>query len=62
MKEDALRLLTQAELARRWRLSERTLVRWRTLGKGPAWLKLNDRVRYRAEDVDAFERLRLRTG
>ena len=62
MKEEAPRLLTQAELAERWRVSERTLMRWRTLGKGPAWRKLNDRVRYRAEDVDAFERLRLRHG
>jgi predicted site-specific integrase-resolvase len=54
------RHLTQAELAERWRLSERTLDRWRTEGKGPAWLRLNGRIRYRWEDVLAFERLRLR--
>jgi len=56
----AQRLLTQAELAERWRVSERTLHRWRMLGKVPAWLMLNGRVRYREEDVNAFERLRLR--
>ena len=27
-----------------------------TLGKGPAWMKLNGRILYRAEDVLAFER------
>jgi hypothetical protein len=54
--------LTQAELARRWRLSERTLDRWRTEGKGPAWLRLNGRIRYRLEDVLAFERSRRRTS
>lgn len=48
--------LTPAELARRWQVSERTLGRWRVLGKGPAWLKLNGRVRYGEDDVQAFER------
>ena len=57
-----LRHLTQDELAARWRISERTLDRWRALGTGPAWLKLNGRVRYRLEDVEAFERLRLRNS
>jgi predicted site-specific integrase-resolvase len=54
------RHLTPHELAERWQVSERTLNRWRDLGTGPAWLKLNGRIRYRLEDVDAFERLRLR--
>jgi hypothetical protein len=53
--------LTQAALAERWRLSERTLDRWRSESKGPAWLRLNGRIRYRMEDVLAFERLRLRS-
>ena len=55
------RHLTQAELAERWQFSERTLDRWRVLGKGPAWLRLNGRIRYRLEDVLAFERSRLRS-
>ena len=54
------RHLTQAELAERWRVSTRTLDRWREAGKGPAWMKLNGRVLYRTEDVLAFERARLR--
>ena len=52
----------QAELARRWRISPRTLERWRCAGTGPAWLRLNGRVLYRLEDVLAFERARLRRG
>lgn len=52
--------LTQAELAERWRMSVRTLDRWRDLAKGPPWLTLNGRIRYRLEDVEAFERSRLR--
>ena len=46
--------LTQAELARRWRLSPRTLERWRWLGQGPSFLKLGGRVAYRIEDIEAF--------
>ena len=47
--------LTQTEVARRWRLSPRTLERWRWLGQGPAFLKLGGRVAYRLEDIEAFE-------
>ena len=47
------------ELALRLRVSLRTLERWRAAGTGPAWMKLNGRIRYRLEDVDAFERARL---
>ena len=50
-----LRHLTPAELAARWRVSPRTLERWRVNGTGPCWLKLCGRVVYRQEDVDLFE-------
>jgi hypothetical protein len=40
-------------------LSRRTLERWRAAGTGPAWVKLNGRIRYRAEDIEAFEQHRL---
>jgi predicted site-specific integrase-resolvase len=52
--------LVQRELAQRWRLSPRTLERWRSAGTGPAWLRLNGRVVYPLEHVIAFERARLR--
>ena len=48
-------LLRQAELARRWRISPRTLERWRWLGQGPAYLKIGGSVAYREDDVLAYE-------
>lgn len=51
---------TQAELARRWRVSVRTLDRRRAAGTGPAWLRLNGRILYPIEDVLAYERAQVR--
>lgn len=45
----------QAELAFRWRISPRTLERWRCTKTGPIFLKIGGRVVYRLEDVEAFE-------
>lgn len=50
-----VRHMHQAELARRWSISPRTLERWRYLNQGPAFLKLGGRILYRLEDVEAFE-------
>jgi hypothetical protein len=52
----------QVELARRWKLSPRTLERWRWLGQGPKYLKIGGRVVYRAEDIEAFEADQVRTS
>ena len=52
--------LNQTELARRWRMSQRTLERWRWLGEGPAHLKIGGRVLYRLQDIEAFEAAQLR--
>ena len=50
--------LHQAELAARLNISPRTLERWRSIGEGPAFLKIGGRVMYRLEDVEAFEQAR----
>ena len=47
--------LHQIELANRWRISPRTLERWRWLQQGPPYLKVGGRVVYRLVDVEAFE-------
>ena len=47
--------LNQRQLAARWDVSEATLERWRTEGIGPVFMKLQGRVLYRVEDVEAFE-------
>jgi len=52
--------MTQVELAERWRISEATLERWRTESNGPVFLKLGNQVRYRVQDVEAFEEVALR--
>ena len=53
-------LLTQAALARRWKVSPRTLERWRWLGRGPQYMKVGGQVRYRLPDVEAYEAAQLR--
>lgn len=52
--------LNQIELSRRWNMSERTLERWRWLRQGPRYMKIGGVVRYRIEDVEAFEALQER--
>ncbi len=54
--------LNQTELARRWRISPRTLERWRWVKQGPAFLKIGTHVVYRIEDVVAYEAEQRRTG
>jgi hypothetical protein len=48
-------LLTDAQLAVRWQLSRGTLANQRSQGRGPAYLKLAGRVRYRLLDIEAYE-------
>ena len=54
--------LQEQDLAKRLNLSRRTLQNWRSIGKGPRFLKLSPgrggRVRYRLEDVLAWEQAR----
>jgi hypothetical protein len=49
-------LLTDAQLAVRWQLSRGTLANQRSQGRGPAYIKLAGRVRYRRSDIEAYER------
>jgi hypothetical protein len=51
---------SQAELALRWRISPRTLERWRWSKTGPVYLKIGGRVVYRLEDIEAFEKASIR--
>lgn len=48
--------LTERDLAAHWRLSPRTLQRWREQGTGPAWLRIGGRILYHRDDVLAHER------
>jgi len=50
--------LTQSELAVRFRVSPRTLERWRWLKTGPTYTKLGGKVAYALADIEAYERRR----
>ena len=52
---EPIRHFNPRQLADRWDLSEATLERWRSEGIGPVFLKLQGQVRYRIEDIEAFE-------
>lgn len=50
------RPLTEIELAKRWGISPRTLQLWRRQGKGCPFITIgNHTIRYRMEDVLAYE-------
>lgn len=48
-----IHLLTE-ELARRWKLSPRTLERWRWRGIGPKFRRVGGRVIYAIQEVERF--------
>ncbi len=47
--------LNESELGKRWGINPKTLQRWRTESRGPAYLKLSKRVTYAMEDIVAYE-------
>jgi predicted DNA-binding transcriptional regulator AlpA len=54
--------LNQIELAVRWRVSHRTLERWRWTGEGPRFVKLGGRVVYRLSDIEEYEQAMIRSS
>ena len=44
-------LTTPTELAKRLKVSPRTLQDWRSTGRGPKWIRVGKVVRYRARDI-----------
>jgi len=56
----SIKHLNQRQLADRWDVSEASLERWRSAGIGPVFMKLQGRVLYRQEDVEAYEAESLR--
>jgi len=50
-----MEMLSQNQLADRWKISPSTLEQWRWLGKGPKFLKIGARVLYRSVDINDYE-------
>lgn len=48
--------LCQELVSRRWAVSPRTLEGWRYRQKGPNFVRIGGRVRYRLSDLEDFER------
>lgn len=46
---------TEKCVARKWKLSPKTLQRWRVSAKGPEYIKLGGRVRYSESSIKKFE-------
>jgi DNA-binding transcriptional MerR regulator len=51
---NATHLLTE-EVARRWKISARTLERWRYVGTGPTYRRIGGRVVYTVAEIERFE-------
>lgn len=47
--------LTERDLAEHWRVSNRTLQRWRAEGRGPEWMRIGSRILYSRTTVLAYE-------
>ena len=54
--------INQIELAVRWKISHRTLERWRWTGEGPKFLKVGGRVVYRLSDIEDYEQAIVRSS
>lgn len=47
--------LRAGHLAQRWSMSVRILERWRWERCGPPYMKINGRILYRLDDIEAYE-------
>ncbi|MDB5408846.1 MAG: DNA-binding protein [Rhodospirillales bacterium] len=52
----ALPLLSTKEAAKRLNLHPNTLVKWRSAGTGPEFIKIGRAVRYRGEAIESWLR------
>jgi hypothetical protein len=55
-------VLLERELAARWKMSVRTLQRWRVRGDGPSYMRIGGTIRYSMADVEQYERHRRENG
>lgn len=57
--EDLPRLMTTAEAAAYLGITEGTLHNWRSNDAGPDYAMIGRRIRYAAEDIDAWRRAQM---
>tara|TARA_Y100001973_G_C5205480_1_gene341186 strand:+ start:752 stop:949 length:198 start_codon:yes stop_codon:yes gene_type:complete len=51
----AFELLNDVQLAKRWQMTRKTLIRWRSEGTGPPFVRIGRSILYRMADVEAYE-------
>lgn len=49
-------VMTERQVAARWKIRQKTLRRWRLDGEGPVWHQQFPHVRYHEADILALER------
>ena len=54
--------LSPVDVAERLCVAVGTLANWRSQGRGPKWLSVEGAIRYRAEDVEEYERRRFKAA
>lgn len=54
--------LTEQQLAHRWAISIKTLQAWRLKGEGIKFCRLGRSIRYKINDIEAFEIAQERTS
>ena len=47
--------LTTKELADRWRVTEKSVLKWRKEGKAPPFYTIHNRILYKLADVEELE-------
>jgi excisionase family DNA binding protein len=47
-------LIDGPQLAKQLGIPDKTVAEWRSVGRGPSYIKVGRHVRYRQEDVDAW--------
>ena len=48
-------MITAKELAKRWKMHEGTLANWRSLNKGPKFVKIGRKVLYKERVIIKYE-------
>ena len=48
--------LTTKELADRWRVTEKSVLKWRKEGKAPPFYTIHNRILYKLADVEELEK------
>lgn len=56
MDYDQFSFLSTDQVAVRWSISRRTLEGWRDKGIGPTFHKIGNRVRYKIDDLERYEK------